>query len=106
MPGDLLTLGPEDGGRTVTVHPGDRIVLRLPENPTTGHRWNGAFPDVLRVTRDANDPAEDAPGAGGARVIELTAERSGDGEVALRRARAWDPPAAGDPEFRLRVTVD
>jgi inhibitor of cysteine peptidase len=106
MPGDILTLGTGDGGRTVSVRPGDRIVLRLPENPTTGYRWSGAVPEGLQLARDGNAPASAAPGAGGERVFEYIATMPGEYALDLVLSRAWETPAAADPRFRITVRVE
>lgn len=99
-----LALGPEDRGRQVSVRAGDRIVLRLPENPTTGYRWTGEIPVFLRVTRDANEPGF-APGAAGFRVLELVAEEPGRAEVSLACGRAWEPTEPATDHFSMLVEV-
>jgi inhibitor of cysteine peptidase len=102
---DLL-LGLEDGGREVSVRAGDRILLRLPENPTTGYRWQGSFPEGLRLEEDRDLPGALVPGAAGVREFRLAPARPGRYELALARTQAWEGPAAADERFRLTVRVD
>lgn len=106
MPGDVLTLGTGDGGRTVSVYRGDRIVLRLPENPTTGFRWTGAVPDGLHLVHDGNAPASDAPGSGGMREFEYRASAPGEYVLELLHARGWETPSTSDPRFRIAIRVE
>jgi predicted secreted protein len=99
-----LALGVDDRGREVSVHAGDRIVLRLPENPTTGYRWAGEIPGFLRVARDENEHGV-APGSAGYRVMELVATGPGRAELALACARAWAPESPNVERFSVTVEV-
>ncbi len=99
-----LTLGLDDRGRQVRVHAGDRIMLRLPENPTTGYRWSGEIPAFLTVERDENEPGS-APGAAGHRVMKLLATGSGRAELSLAMGRAWEPGEPAADRFSLTVEV-
>jgi inhibitor of cysteine peptidase len=99
-----LTLGLEDRGRKVSVRVGDRIVLRLPENPTTGYRWSGEIPSFLRLVRDANEH-DSAPGAGGIRALELQAERPGHSEITLSNMRSWEGAARPPEQFEFSIEV-
>lgn len=97
------SLGPADRDNEVPVRTGDRILLRLPENPTTGYRWSGQIPGFLRLVRDSNETGE-APGAGGVRVLEFEAVAPGRAELRLALAREWE--AAGSETDRYLVTVE
>ena len=46
-----ITLTRADDGRTVDLSPGDTLVLRLAENPTTGYQWalDAGSDDVLAL---------------------------------------------------------
>lgn len=105
MCGEALTLGMKDSGRQVSVKQGGRIVLRLPENPTTGCRWAGDLPEGLEVAGDTND-AGTAPGASGERAVEFIAAKLGRIHLQLRRAQTWEPATASDPVFRLIIDVE
>jgi inhibitor of cysteine peptidase len=93
------------GVSSVTVSPGDRLVFRLPENPTTGYRWDIAtLPEPLALSSSEFTPSPDPrPGAGGERIIHVSATKPGRGEVRIRLLRSWEPDA---PIEELRVTVD
>ena len=97
-----VALGPQDRGREVPVHVGDRIVLRLPENPTTGFRWAGDIPSFLHVERDNNETTA-APGASSVRILELTVRTVGRAELRLAWGCAWDPSAAPTDQFNVVV---
>jgi inhibitor of cysteine peptidase len=99
-----LSLGHEDRGRKVSVLTGDRILLRLPENPTTGFRWAGPIPDFLTTLRDDNESGA-GPGAAGVRVIEFIAAAAGSAELTLRCSREWDLAATPIDQFSVSVEV-
>jgi inhibitor of cysteine peptidase len=95
-----IQLDQTDDGRTVTVAPGQQVVLRLPENPTTGYRWEP--PADVEVVSDEFRPAGGTGiGAGGERVFILAA-RASTGEARFALTRPW---GGGAPEriFTLRL---
>jgi len=96
-----IQLNQDDDGRVVTVAAGQQIVVRLPENPTTGYRWEP--PAGVKVVADEyRSPGGRAMGAGGERVFTLAAIPTA-GEVRFELKRPW---GGGAPErtFTLRFT--
>ena len=88
-----MTVELSDSG-AAAVAQNDELVLRLPENPTTGYRWevtqSGA--GALRLIDDRFVAgAGAAPGADGQRVIRFAAIASGAVQVAAIKRRAWEP---------------
>ncbi|MEA2145165.1 MAG: inhibitor of cysteine peptidase [Solirubrobacteraceae bacterium] len=75
----------------VSVTQGDRITVRLDENPSTGYQWSAApTSDILEVASSELLPGPTtSPGAGGARVIVLRSARAGLGQVHFSLARSW-----------------
>jgi Predicted secreted protein len=50
-----------NNGESIEVHPGDEIILHLPENPTTGYRWHieradGMVEVIARLPVDSPPP--------------------------------------------------
>jgi inhibitor of cysteine peptidase len=100
-------LGPEHDGRRLTVHGGDAVRLRLPENPTTGYRWQWLDLDprlAATLEDEFQPPAAAAPGAGGVRIFRLRAVTAGSHRLALRCVRMWQ--AEGDPAATFEVVLD
>ena len=96
-----IQLNEADDGREVTVAAGQRVMVRLPENPTTGYRWEPpAGVDV--VADEYRSTGGTAVGAGGERVFTLAA-RATSGEVRFALTRPW---GGGAPErtFTVRLT--
>jgi predicted secreted protein len=102
-----LVLGPADHGSTQRLALGQRLVLRLPEVPTSGYRWQGAdalAPDgALRlVSSDHELPALGAVGGQGMRCMVLEACAPGQVGLHLQQSRAG---AAGAPTGHFELTV-
>lgn len=72
---------------------GEELRFDLPENPTTGYRWQ------LQVTGDtlhertppSYAPATTAIGAGGTRTFRFIATQPGTATIRATLARVWEP---------------
>jgi predicted secreted protein len=96
-----------DAGGEHALGVGQEVLLRLPENRTTGYAWQLAVPDGVTVADDGYQPAASgAPGAGGVRVFRLRPTVPGAHRVTAALRRSWEPPdapAADALEFALRA---
>jgi predicted secreted protein len=92
-------------GEEVEASSGDRVVVRIPENATTGYRWVvDDVPGTLELEADELIPPETGrPGAGGERCLTFAARGGGRARIELRLVRPWDGDAAD--RFELLVTV-
>jgi predicted secreted protein len=101
----LLVLGQKDQNRIAEVRTGERIAVRLPENPTTGFTWAVAESDRRLLALDSTDyaPPEEAGfiGARGERTFTFTAREPGEVPLALKYWRFWE----GDASIAERYTV-
>jgi predicted secreted protein len=95
----------EASGEAVDASSGDRIVVRIPENATTGYRWVvGELPGCVELAGDELVPPQRTqPGAGGERVVTLVATHPGSARIVLELAQPWEGKAAD--RFELLVTV-
>ncbi len=93
-----------ENGASVSVRQGDRIIVRIPENATTGYRWTpGSLAEHLELeSDDFVPPAPLRPGAGGERVIALRAKHPGSGQTEFVLRRPWE---TGEPVDRWHVAV-
>jgi inhibitor of cysteine peptidase len=96
-----------DAGRTIDLRPGERLVLTLESNVTTGFRWVVTRPpnaDVLTALgSDYVEPTTTLLGAGGAEVWRFRAEGEGTTGFELTYQRSSDE-TSGTP-FALDVRV-
>jgi len=85
-----IDLGPEDNGRILNVSMGTVVIIKLPENPSTGYRWQYAVNENIAEVMDDNyiDPEDPIPGRGGTRMLKLRV--AGSGEFAMDYGRPWE----------------
>ena len=100
-----LSLTTADDGSRRSVDVGDRVTVSLPENPTTGYRWQlrSSGEPVLEVQDDSFQTAAGPPGAGGVRRWRFRAGQEGTADLEIDYQRSWEKRAA--QTFRLRVRV-
>ena len=103
-----MTLNSSDHGKTVEVTLEESIMIRLPENPTTGYRWTVDSITQSHLTLDEGHfvpAAGSGVGAGGHREMVVHAKQEGVGEVRLKLGRPWENESAVSDRFEVRVVV-
>lgn len=97
----------QDGG-VVAVTTRDTVVLRLPENPTTGVRWSfdQLHDSVQLVGDDYEAQPGDGIGAASIRVLTLRLSAPGDFPVRLQRWQEWEGAGSIDATFGITLKVD
>ena len=102
-----ITIGPGDNGKEVTLSTADALVLKLPENPTTGVLWQAdQLPGPLRLVRDTNEQIQGAGiGAASTRVLEVRCDTAGHFDLRLRRMQAWEGESSADADFSITLVV-
>lgn len=101
-----INLDKGDAGRAHSASPGDTVVIRLPETPTSGYRWQvDAFdPAVLKPAGDAFLPPA-GPGMGGRGIRELrfaVVGRYASG-VKLALRRPWEGESSAVERFEATI---
>ena len=101
-----VSLGAVDHGRTVETGVGDVIVVRLPENPTTGYRWSLEPVDesLLEKEEDAFVPESGAAmGSAGTRRFQLRAKSAGTTPISAKHWREWSGEGSVTERFSVQV---
>jgi inhibitor of cysteine peptidase len=105
----MLELTQADNGKSVEARPGDLIIIRLPENPTTGFRWTVDKMDSLRVEAQGSSfsVARDAAvGGGGERTFSFKVKgEGGAGNIGLQLRRPWEGDASVVERYGVTVNV-
>lgn len=94
-----------DQGALVRSEPGDLVRIDLPENPTTGVRWQFVRqPGLAKLVTDTYIQLSDAVGAASLRRLELEVFAQGSETFHLVCVQAWDTstPASAEFEFTLQ----
>ena len=86
---------------------GDEFVLRLPENPTTGFRWQVSWTGdaALEIVDDQFEPgsAGSLPGAAGRRILRYVARKTGTLQLVAVHQRSWDAASKTDQKQQTIV---
>lgn len=93
-----------DQGKSIQVSPGDHIIIRLGENPTTGYGWaiDQINPEVVSPVASDHTPTPDSGvGGGGQRIFTFAAVNTGSSPILLKLWRKWE----GDKSVRQRFQV-
>jgi inhibitor of cysteine peptidase len=101
-------LSEADDGTSIEAVPGDALVVRLHENPTTGYRWALDELDGDAVTLGVDDfeaSEGGGVGSGGRRVFTFSAVGPGSASIALKLWRRWEGDASTRGRVRLNIRV-
>ena len=96
-----------DNNRLVEVVVGQRILIWLPANPTTGYSWLlQGFPNCLELMNFSYARSEkDLPGAGTTQVVELIGYSSGTATLTLEYRRPWEKNVSPAKTFSVAINV-
>jgi len=107
MPSRMITLDQSANGTEVSLSRGQQMELALPENPTTGFRWEllqtGA--PVLAAEGSSFEAPQGAPGKGGIRRWRFHAARAGSGTLELAYRRSFEPAKPPSQTFLVHLRV-
>ena len=107
--GASVTLRETDVGRTIDLKRGDKLIVELEGNPTTGFSWTMADleSDVLKAEGEPEFSADPGMvGGSGTFTFTFAAARSGTMLLKLLYHQAWDKETPPAKTFDVTVTVD
>jgi len=96
-----------DNGTTVESHVGEEVVLRLPENASTGYRWAVEAVDTNLVDVQEGEylPMSNAVGGGGEAQWIVRAKATGVTLIKLRRWRRWEGESSVRERFEFTIRI-
>ena len=104
--------GESDDGSTLSLSPGQVLLVRLPSNPTTGYRWKVVAIDevVLKQVGEAEfTPYQTGriplAGAGGTELFRFRAVGPGKTTLRLEYVRPWEKGVPAVKQYALLVIV-
>ena len=102
-----LRITEQDAGRTISIHPGDRMQIILDANPSTGYTWEAITADTKILKQGDTDffPNTNALGASGKMILRFEAIALGVTSLTLvnRRPFEGDVPARKSFEIIIRI---
>ncbi|HUT59766.1 MAG TPA: protease inhibitor I42 family protein [Phycisphaerae bacterium] len=111
QPAKPLVVTQDSSGKTVTLTTGQKLIIRLKANPSTGYSWTGptiggkAVMQEGRVRLSQDPAAAGRLGAGGAAELTLKAISPGKATVKLEYRRPWEKDKPAARTFSLTVEV-
>jgi inhibitor of cysteine peptidase len=103
-----VVLSQSQSGTAVNVNPGDVVVVRLPENPTSGYRWaiDSVDSTVLELENsEISLPGNASVGGGGQRILRFKAKGPGTTRLLLKNWREWQGDTSIVDRFDATVQV-
>lgn len=105
----VVTLTRADHNRTAELRVGERLEVRLPENPTTGFSWavDENNRRLLTLEDTAYAPPDEAGfvGARGQRTFRFTARQPGEVALKLKYWRVWEGDGSVAERFAVTVRI-
>jgi inhibitor of cysteine peptidase len=105
----VVSLGPADSGRQITIPMGRIVLVRLDANPSTGYSWsvigNPAPLVFVSSEYEAGKQKQQPPGSPEMQVLRLKSDRAGTGDLKLGYRRPWEKDVAPAKTFQIHVTV-
>ncbi|SDY89968.1 inhibitor of cysteine peptidase [Micromonospora pattaloongensis] len=103
-----INLARADAGRAHRAVPGDVVVVRLDETPTSGHRWQieEYDPAVLRPSGEEALAPASRTGGQGLRELRFDVIGAGSSRLALALRRAWEGAASAVDRFEADIAAD
>jgi inhibitor of cysteine peptidase len=99
-------------GSTVSAAVGDRIVIKLDENPSTGYRWRLKLGPGLKLLKDtfvgpsySPSPSPAIVGAGGVRSWLVEVEKPGVLTITGAYFRPWESASKSAERFALTISA-
>lgn len=103
----MVLVSLNDDGRSISMHVGENVTIRLPENATSGYCWviDRLDETLLELLNARPDYKSEAVGSGGNVSFTLRGIHVGEGDVVLKNWRQWEGDKSITRYFRLRIGV-
>ena len=104
-----ISIGAGDAGKTITLHPGNTLIVTLDGNTTTGYNWlmQTMDPAILKqVGEPTYTPESNQIGAPGKISLTFQAVKTGQAKLVLNYMRSFEKDIAPLKTFEVSVVVE
>ena len=106
-----VTITDADKDKIIELKVGQRLLVRLPSNPTTGYEWSAAKLDDTTLAPDGETkfdaPETEMAGAPTTQTLFFKAKSAGKLELELKYSRPWEKDKEPVDIYKVNiVTVD
>ena len=106
---DDVIVTDKENGKTVSVQIGQRLLVRLPSNPSTGYEWSLDKTDEKLLTPDGESAfdvaAANVEGAPTIQTLFFKAKSVGKIALELKYTRPWEKDAAPEKVYKITVNI-
>lgn len=104
-----VVLTEQDNGKDIDLTIGGALIVKLPSNPSTGYNWAVVGePSPLKLQKATfrkGKTKDNAVGASGTAIFQLSASSSGMATLTLVYRRSWEYNVPPIKTFAVRVDV-
>lgn len=102
-----IRLTEQNDGGEVRAQVGDTLEINLPENATTGYRWEPDSLDthVLQLATAKGDYQSGTPGSGGTAHFQVKVLAAGSTTLSFKYWRRWEGDAGVIKRFTVKVNA-
>ncbi len=94
-----------DRKKMIYVVEGERFLVKLESNPTTGYNWQAHFiPAFIRQVGKKFEPISQKIGTGGIEKFEFQALRKGKSKIKMEYKRPWGEKTIKEKIFEVKIT--
>jgi len=106
VPDSIVLVDDTNNGQTIPINEGATIIVKLPENPSTGYSWNLTGTDGLAVTEDEYiAPETQALGAEGVHSWTMKPQTTGLVTFSAVYDLPWEGQQPGDQTYSVSFYV-
>jgi inhibitor of cysteine peptidase len=103
----MLQFDEHSNGNNIELHVGEKFMIVLRENPTTGFRWNpiSSGEPACTLLDHSFDSSGSNPGNSGSHSWHFQAVNEGTGKIEFVYRRSWEQDTPPVQSFTLNVNV-
>ena len=100
-------LNEQNNGDEVRAQVGDTLAISLPENATTGYRWEPDTLDahILQLQDSGGNYPSGPPGSGGTAHFQVKVLAAGHTTLSFKQWRSWQGEAGIIKRFSVKVNA-
>ena len=95
-----------DNGKTIDLRVGHSVLLRLPENPSTGYGWTlDADPRLVEISEKRHVHSAETVGSGGESQWSIKAVAPGTTTLRIKHWREWEGEGSVTERYEVGLVI-
>lgn len=105
-----IEIGENDNGKTINCSTGQKIIITLDSNPSTGYSWyisgNSKTSNLELISQDFKQKEAQKLGAGGKQLFTFKAIQKGEATLILEYKREWEKDTPPEKTFEVDFKIN